>query len=239
MGPVVLTSVWLHIIHHRCTLSSCSHFLSGEGNQGSCTYFLVLLHTYFLVLFLSSCPADKNCHSAPKLPLEQQCRHSCARSDFQHFAYVIREELCKRFEAKRFRPVMYLKGVLQQGVPMHSSTKRSQLPSSNNCLVQVVKAKAQRVCDLEQAPKTPDPRPCKPQSQQAVRLTHTQLGMLGQVGNIFFWSPIFYVFLFCKFLYFPFQAEYFTLMPLVLLSFPASLNSRKQFFFSQFYTPLS
>lgn len=133
----------------------------------------------------------------------------------------MREEICKRFKVKRFRPVMYLEGILQQGVPIHRSTKRSQLPSSNNCLVQAVKAKAQRVCYLEQTPKTPNSSPCKSQSQQVVRLTHTQFGMLGQLGNIFFWSPIFYVFIFCKFLYFPFQAEYFTLMPLV----PSQLHS--------------
>lgn len=105
-------------------------------------------------------------------------------------SHVLREEICKRFEAKRFRQVMYLKGVLQQGVPMHSSTKRSQPPSSNNCLVQVVEAKAKRVCDLEQTPKTPDSSPCKPQSQQAVRLTHTQDSLVTfSCGLLPFMSP--------------------------------------------------
>lgn len=58
-------------------------------------------------------------------------------------SHVIRKGICKRFEGKGFRPVMYLKRVLQQGVPKHSSTKRSQPSPSGNCLVQVVEAEAQ------------------------------------------------------------------------------------------------
>lgn len=134
---------------------------------------------------------------------------------------------------------MYLKGVLQQGVPMHSSTKRSQLLSSNNCLVQVEKAEAQRVCDLEQTPKTPDCSPCEPQSQQAARLTHTQLGMLGQLGNIFFWSPIFYVSIFCKFLYFPFPSRMFHSAASHASVLPSLNQFKRIIFFIQFYTSLS
>lgn len=69
LGSVVFTSVWLHIIHHRCTLSSCSlfSFFSGEGDQGSCTYVLVLLHTYF------SCAISQLLSCRQELP---QCTRS-------------------------------------------------------------------------------------------------------------------------------------------------------------------
>lgn len=47
------------------------------------TFLFYCTPTFFFLLFHSSCPADKNCHSAPELPLAQPCRHGGAWSDFQ------------------------------------------------------------------------------------------------------------------------------------------------------------
>lgn len=127
---------------------------------------------------------------------------------------------------------MYLKGILQQRVPVHSSTKRSWLPFSDNCIVQVagVKVIAKRDYDLEQRTKTPDVSLCKLQLPAGSRFDTYP----GQVGKIFLWIPTFFSLIFCNFLDFLFQVELFTLLSLLSQSFPmwssAALISRKTLF---------
>lgn len=127
LSPVVFTSVWPHTIHHRCTLSPCSHFFfwwrwPRELYLLSCTTAHLLS---CIISQLLSCRQElPQCTKSPPCPTLQT--QWC--TEWFSILHVLREEICKRFEAKRFRQVMYLKGVLQQGVPMHSSTKRSPTP---------------------------------------------------------------------------------------------------------------
>lgn len=127
LSPVVFTSVWLHTIHHRCTLSPCSHFFfwwrwPRELYLLSCTTAHLLS---CIISQLLSCRQELPVHQISPL---HNTADTVVHGVIFNTSHVLREEICKRFEAKRFRQVMYLKGVLQQGVPMHSSTKRSPTP---------------------------------------------------------------------------------------------------------------